>query len=114
MKFKRLPEAKQQFGFSSDEAFYDQIRRGLMPQGVNISTRAKAWPDFELDQVFNARVAGYTDDRLRQLVQQILAARHEMLPEGFVPRGAPPNQATAEAASIAARAKREARKAVAI
>lgn len=58
-------------------AFYDALRRGLVTRGVLATTagRSIAWPASEIAAIQGARIAGQTDDDVRQLVNALHAAR---------------------------------------
>ena len=55
------------------------IRAGLFTTGVAIGQRAKGWPDYEAQAIAAARVAGKSDDEIRQLVKSLHAKRTELL-----------------------------------
>ncbi|WP_349255267.1 helix-turn-helix transcriptional regulator [Spectribacter hydrogenooxidans] len=48
-----------------------RISQGLFPKPVKLSDRAVAWPEHEIEAVIAARIAGYGDDRLRQLISEL-------------------------------------------
>lgn len=72
----RLRDACAQQG-KSRSGFYDSIAAGLMTKPVKLGT-ASAWPAHEIDAVNRARIAGKTDDQIRQLVQKLEADRKAM------------------------------------
>jgi hypothetical protein len=52
------------------------INSGTIPQPLEgKGSYRQHWPDYEAEQVVLARVAGYTDEQMRQLVREIHAAR---------------------------------------
>ncbi|AYB60225.1 AlpA family phage regulatory protein [Ralstonia solanacearum] len=51
------------------------IARGLFVRPVKVGAKSSAWPDFEVDAIINARIAGKTDDEIRVLVAKLEAAR---------------------------------------
>lgn len=55
--------------------FYDRIADGLMPAGIGIGGARRAWPAGELEQINQARIAGKTDDEIRELVVHLETAR---------------------------------------
>lgn len=61
----------------SRSAFYLDISTGLMTRPVKLGT-ASAWPAHEIDAVNRARIAGKTDDQIRQLVKKLEADRKAM------------------------------------
>jgi prophage regulatory protein len=77
MKILRLPSVKAEMGHRSDASVYNAIRAGLFPAGVQIGQRAKGWPDYEVNAINTARVAGKTEDEIRELVKSLYAKRSD-------------------------------------
>lgn len=102
MRILRLPEVKATLGHSADETVYSAIRAGLFPAGVAIGQRAKGWPDYEVQAIAQALVAGYTPDQMKALVKQLHAKRYELAPliqpPAVQPQTGPKWLATAQAA----------------
>jgi prophage regulatory protein len=78
MQILRLPTVKSKAGHRSDASIYNAIRDGLFTTGVAIGLRAKGWPDYEVDAIITARIAGKTDDQIRELVKALHAKRTEL------------------------------------
>jgi prophage regulatory protein len=78
MFFQRLPEVKRVFGWRSDASPYNDIRDGLLTPGVAIGQRSKGWPDYEIQAIAVARVAGKSDVEIRELVKLLVAKRTEL------------------------------------
>ena len=57
--------------------FYEDLNAGLFPPGVALGPRSVAWPSHEIDAIISARVAGKTEDQIRELVKQLTAARKQ-------------------------------------
>jgi len=74
----RLPEVKRVHGHRSDASVYNAIRAGMFTTGVPIGQRAKGWPDYEVQAIAAARVAGKSDDQIRELVKALHAKRTEL------------------------------------
>lgn len=72
----RLRDACTQQG-RSRSGFYNDISAGLMTRPVKLGN-ASAWPAHEIDAVNRARIAGKTDDQIRQLVKKLEADRKAM------------------------------------
>jgi prophage regulatory protein len=53
------------------------VQRGLLPKAVKISERASAWPSDEIDAINRARIAGKSEDEIRQLVTDLERQRCE-------------------------------------
>ena len=78
MQFLRLPAVKGRAGHRSDASIYNAIRAGLFTTGVAIGQRAKGWPDYEVDAIITARIAGKSEDQIRDLVKALHAKRAEL------------------------------------
>ena len=78
MVILRLPAVKRAQGHKSDASVYNSIRAGLFTTGVAIGQRAKGWPDYEVDAINAARVAGKTDAEIRELVKALHAKRIDL------------------------------------
>ena len=78
MPILRLPATKAEMGWRSDASQYNAIREGLFTTGVAIGQRSKGWPDYEVKAIAAARIAGKSDDEIRELVLILHAKRVEM------------------------------------
>ena len=78
MQILRLPDVKRRMGHRSDASVYNEIRDGLFTIGVAIGKRARGWPDFEVNQLIAARIAGKSDDQIRELVNALHAKRIDL------------------------------------
>ncbi len=72
--FLRLPSVKARSGFGR-VSIYDRARNGTFPPPLKIGARASAWLECEVEAVNAARVAGKSDEEIRKLVAQLVAAR---------------------------------------
>ncbi len=77
MLILRLPAVKARTGHRADASIYNAIRAGLFTAGVPIGQRAKGWPDYEIDAINAARIAGKSDDEIRELVKALHAQRKQ-------------------------------------
>ena len=68
MKLIRLSEIKNKFGYRSDASVFACIKDGILPPGVLISAKSRAWPDYEIDEIITARIAGKSDHDIKQIV----------------------------------------------
>lgn len=75
MQILRLPSVKGKAGHRSDASVYNAIRAGLFTTGVAIGQRAKGWPDYEVNALITARIAGKSDAETRELVKTLHAKR---------------------------------------
>ncbi len=72
--FLRLPAVCDRTGKPKSTVYRD-IGDGLLPPPVRIGERASAWPDDEIDAINLARLRGQSNDKIRQLVAELVAAR---------------------------------------
>ena len=79
----RLPEVLKKRG-RSRSAHYQDIQQGLFSPPVAIGARAVGWPDNELETLNAARIAGKTEDEIRALVRNLVAARAHIDPEAAI------------------------------
>ena len=78
MQILRLSSVKDKVGHRSDASIYTAIRAGLFTTGVAIGQRAKGWPDYEVDSLISARIAGKSEAEIRELVIRLHAKRAEL------------------------------------
>lgn len=79
MAIWRIETCKGKAGHKSNASIYNQIRAGLWTQPVKIGQRSSGWPDYEVEAICAARIAGQTDDEIRELVKRLHAKRSELL-----------------------------------
>lgn len=79
MAILRLPAVKAETGHSSHASIYNGVRAGLFPKPVKIGERASGWPSEEVQAINAARIAGASDEQIRELVNQLHAKRAEKL-----------------------------------
>ena len=77
MPIWRLPAIKAEMGWRSDASPYNAIRDGLLTVGVAIGQRSRGWPDYEVKAIAAARIAGKSDDEIRELVKTLHAQRRQ-------------------------------------
>jgi prophage regulatory protein len=70
----RLPAVKSESGLSRS-TIYLRVSQGLWTKPVSLGARAVGWPSDEVDAINAARIAGDTDDGIRDLVKKLEAAR---------------------------------------
>lgn len=70
----RMPALKVRTGRGRSTNYHD-IARGLMVPPVAMGDRCATWPSDEVDRIIAARIAGRSDDEIRQLVRDLVAAR---------------------------------------
>jgi prophage regulatory protein len=72
----RQPAARERLG-DSRSGFYNKVKSGLCTPAVKLGLRACGWPDNEIDAINRARIAGKSEDEIRELVKQLIAQRTE-------------------------------------
>lgn len=60
----------------SRSTIYLRITQGLWPKPVSLGPRAVGWPAREVTAINAARIAGHTDEEIRQLVSSLEAQRN--------------------------------------
>ncbi|HRN76597.1 AlpA family phage regulatory protein [Ottowia sp.] len=77
MSILRIQEVKATTGHKSHVSVYDAIKDGLFTEPVKIGARSSGWPDYEVEAINAARIAGKTEDEIRVLVRRLHAKRAE-------------------------------------
>ena len=75
----RIAEVKRETGFRSHTTVYGHIKGGLFTKPVPIGQRAVGWPSEEVQAINAARIAGQSDDEVRELVNELHARRRDAL-----------------------------------
>ena len=78
MQILRMPAVKAETGHRSHASIYNAIKAGLFTTGVAIGQRSKGWPSDEVQAINQARIAGKSDDEVRDLVKRLHAKRAEL------------------------------------
>lgn len=76
----RLPAVLRERGRSRSAHYFD-IQQGLFTHPVQIGLRAVGWPTTEVTAINAARIAGKSDEEIRELVLKLEAARKAHLEE---------------------------------
>ena len=79
MSILRMPAVKAETGHRSHASIYTAIKSGLFTQPVPIGVRSVGWPDFEVAAINRARIAGQSEDEIRELVKRLHAKRIELV-----------------------------------
>lgn len=72
--YMRRPAIESLFG-TSCSTIYREISLGTFPKAVKISARSVGWPAGEIEKINAARLAGKSDNEIRELVASLHAAR---------------------------------------
>ena len=70
----RLAEVIRRRGISRT-THYEDMEKGLYTKPVPIHTRVVGWPEYEEDALNAARIAGKTNDEIRDLVKELMNNR---------------------------------------
>ena len=71
----RRKQAAKEFGLCVSQT-YVQESKGLIPKFISIGARAKALPQREVYAVNDARIAGKSDDEIREIVKTLMKQRN--------------------------------------
>lgn len=71
----RRRQVEAESGYSRS-TIYLRIAQGLWPRAISLGARAVGWPASEVSALNSARIAGLSDNQIRQLVVDLVAARH--------------------------------------
>lgn len=72
----RKGSVREKYG-RSISTMYSDISKGVFVPPVALGKRCSAWPEHEVDAVLAARIAGKSDNEIRQLVNKLVAARFQ-------------------------------------
>lgn len=76
----RLPQVSACTGLSRSTLYQRSKReQGTFTPPVPLGPRAVGWPSHEVEALNAARVAGKTDDEIRELVKELVAARKDVV-----------------------------------
>lgn len=78
MRILRKPEVKHSAGWRSDASVSTAVKGGLLTCPVQIGPRSVGWPDFEIDAINAARIAGHSDQQIKALVVRLHAQRADL------------------------------------
>ncbi len=77
MKLLKLPQV---LGFTakSRSTHYHEINIGLMTPPVKLGEQSVAWPEDEILAINRARIAGKSNEEIKQLVTKLVADRKNL------------------------------------
>jgi prophage regulatory protein len=81
MNIWRVETVKAVTGYRSTASIYNLMRDGLWPKSVSIGRRSVGWPSDEVIAINAARIAGATDEQLRELIIRLHEKRKGLLKE---------------------------------
>lgn len=79
MSILRMPAVKAETGHRSNASIYNAIRAGTFTKPVQIGERAVGWPSDEVQAINAARIAGKSDEQIRELVNRLHSKRVDQL-----------------------------------
>lgn len=79
MAIWRIETCKAEAGYRSNASIYNLIREGLWTKPVSIGQRSVGWPDDEVRALCSARIAGASDNEIRDLVNRLHSKRALLL-----------------------------------
>lgn len=79
MRILRIDDAAAVTG-DHPAQFRKKSKSGLLPKAVHLGVRAVGWPEDELVAVNRARIAGLSEDAIRELVRRIEEQRANLEP----------------------------------
>lgn len=71
---RKIPFITTQLG-RSRSSLYNDIQKGVFPPPVSLGERSVGWPEYEINAINSARIAGKTTTQIRELVESLLSAR---------------------------------------
>ena len=78
MAIFRIPRVRAELADISKGTFYAHVNLGLLTKPIKVGARAVGLPDYEVAAIAQARIAGKTDDDIKDLVQRLHAARAQV------------------------------------
>ncbi len=83
MSILRMPAIMAEMGYRSHASVYTDIHAGLLTHPVQIGQRSVGLPSEEVQAVNAAKIAGQTEQQIRELVNRLHSARCEKFGEPF-------------------------------
>ena len=59
----------------SRSTLYLRVKQGLLPPPIKLGERCTVWPEHEISAINGARIAGKSNDEIRELVTQLKQKR---------------------------------------
>jgi len=78
-QLKKLPVVNSSTG-DSKSTHYRKIQLGLMTRGVSVGGDRVAWPEYEIDAINRARISGFTEASIKELVRKLHEFREDLTP----------------------------------
>lgn len=81
LRILRITPLKEKMGFGSNSTVYAHVEDGVLTPPFKIGLRASGWPEHEADAINAARMAGKSNDEIRELVKTLTAKRQQIANE---------------------------------
>lgn len=81
MRIIRKPELKEKMGLGSNSTVYAHVEEGTLTPPIKIGLRASGWPEHEVNAINAARMAGQSNEEIRELVKTLVAKRQQLADE---------------------------------
>ena len=75
MSILRMPSVMAETGHRSHATIYSAIKAGLFTKPVSIGERSVGWPDYEVQAINAARIAGQSEAQIKDLVNRLHVKR---------------------------------------
>jgi prophage regulatory protein len=75
----KLPEVKSRTSKGRTK-IYEEVKEGLFPRQIALTARSVAWPDYEIEAINRARIAGKADGEIKELVKRLHGLRKKLCP----------------------------------
>lgn len=80
MQILRIESVQERAGHKSKSTVYNDVRSGQFTCPVKIGKRSVGWPDFEVEAICRARVAGWSKEQICTLVNHLHESRFTSAP----------------------------------
>lgn len=77
MAILRIDAVLTETGDRSKTTIYNRIKDGIFTKAVPIGQRVVGWPDYEVETIVAAQIAGQSNEQIRELVGQLHTQRAE-------------------------------------
>lgn len=77
MAILRIDGVKGRTGDRSKTSIYNRVKEGLFTKPVKLTAQTSGWPDYEVETIVAAQIAGQSKDEIRALVNNLHAQRIE-------------------------------------
>jgi prophage regulatory protein len=74
----RIHQVQKELGYKSHATIYSQINDGTLTKPISLGARCVGLPDYEVNAIIQARIAGRSESELRQLVQHLHEERKQL------------------------------------